>query len=80
MIYAYTLSKLKISKIDLNSTNPKQLELSVLKAKANLIFDEIGISKNKTIHKRILERLMLLGEDDIHLLLSISSKMEEKLK
>jgi tRNA/rRNA methyltransferase len=80
MIYAYTLSKLKISKFDLKSTNPKASELKVLKSKANSIFDEIGISKNKTIHKRILERLMLLGEDDIHLLLSISSKIEAKLK
>jgi hypothetical protein len=38
------------------------------------------IGKYSSIYKRIMERLMILGEKDIHLLLSIEHKLNEKLK
>ncbi len=79
MIYAYTLSQL-----DYKEKNPDQEtnqdELNILKTKTETILKDIGFKKDTAIYNRILERLMILGETDIHLLLSIEHKILEKLK
>ena len=79
MIYAYTLSMLEYDnkkpdqKID-------QAELKILKTKSKKILSEIGFVKDSSIYNRIMERLMILGETDIHLLLSIEHKINVALK
>jgi tRNA/rRNA methyltransferase len=79
MIYAYTLSML-----DLEEKKPaqktEQAELNILKTKTENILAHIGFKKDSPIYNRILERFMILGETDIHLLLSIEHKLEENLK
>lgn len=79
MIYAYTLSQL-----DYEEKSPdlqaNQDELNILKTKSENILSEIGFKKDTAIYNRIMERLMILGETDIHLLLSIEHKIEKKLK
>ena len=79
MIYAYTLSMLNYEErkpnIEIN-----QAELNTLKTKTENILSEIGFIKNSNIYNRIMERLMILGETDIHLLLSIENKIKEALK
>jgi len=79
MIYAYTLSML-----NLDEKKPEQkieqAELNILKTKTENILTHIGFKKNSAIYSRIQERLMILGETDIHLLLSIEHKLEENLK
>jgi tRNA/rRNA methyltransferase len=71
MIYAYALSALnlgassKASNIDANASEQK-----VLKHKAEELLDTLEITRNTNLSRRMMERLMLAGEDDIHLFLS----------
>jgi len=79
MIYAYTLSMLdyEIKKPDQKTD---QAELNILKTKTKTILSDIGFKEDSNIYNRIMERLMILGEKDIHLLLSIEHKILETLK
>lgn len=78
MIYAYTLSQLEY-----DEKNPDQKtnqdELNTLKTKTENILLNIGFKKDTAIYNRIMERLMILGETDIHLLLSIEHKIDQAL-
>lgn len=78
MIYAYTLSGLTLKNKE-NTKNFRNEEgLKELKRRIKIIFEDLGIDKNPTLHDRIMERLSLLSEDDIHLLHSFSNKYQEK--
>ncbi|MCG8411165.1 MAG: tRNA/rRNA methyltransferase [Bacteroidales bacterium] len=74
MIYAYTLSMLNYNdskkEDEINGT-----ELNILKNQTENILQKIGFTENSNIYNRIMERLMILGETDIHLLLSIENKI-----
>jgi tRNA/rRNA methyltransferase len=79
MIYTYILSQLEYEeKIPDQKTNRD--ELNTLKTKTKTILRDIGFKKETAIYNRIMERLMILGETDIHLLLSIEHKIQEALK
>lgn len=78
MIYAYTLSELEYEE-SVNSKKANQNELKVLKVQTETILEKIGFKEDSAIYNRIMERLMLLGETDIHLLLSIENKLNQKL-
>ena len=78
MVYAYTLSMLDIKEqITDQSINPS--ELNMLKTKTEGILTRIGFKKDTAIYNRIMERLMILGETDIHLLFSIENKIDQAL-
>lgn len=79
MIYAYTLSMLDYEEKK-PDTEINQAELNTLKTKTENILFEIGFIKDSNIYNRIMERLMILGETDIHLLLSIENKIKEAIK
>jgi len=79
MIYAYTLSMLEF-KEEKPGQRVNQAELNTLKIKTENILSHIGFKKDTAIYNRIMERLMILGETDIHLLLSIEHKLKEKIK
>ena len=77
MIYAYTLSMLEFDdKSDDKSINPK--EFKALHDKVETTLTAIGFKKDTAIYNRILERLSVLGETDIHLLHSVCNKLSEK--
>ena len=77
MIYAYTLSMLEFDdKSDDKSINPK--EFKALHDKVETTLTAIGFKKDTAIYNRILERLSVLGETDIHLLHSVCNKLGEK--
>jgi len=57
-----------------------QAELILLKNKTKDLLATIGFKEDSAIYNRIMERLMLLGEIDIHLLLSIENKIYKKLR
>ena len=78
MIYAYTLSMLD-NKEKTTDQNINFAELNVLKTKTEDILTRIGFKKDSAIYNRIMERLMILGETDIHLLLSIEHKIDQAL-
>lgn len=79
MIYAYTLSQLNIEE-SIETETVNQNELKVLKEQTESILQKIGFKESSAIYNRIMERLMLLGETDIHLLLSIENKLNNLLK
>ena len=80
MIYAYTLSMLEYEEEVQPVKESNQAELNILKTKTENILSDIGFVNDSPIYNRIMERLMILGEKDIHLLLSIEHKLNEKLK
>jgi tRNA/rRNA methyltransferase len=79
MIYAYTLSMLEYEEKEPDQKSD-QTELTILRNKTENILGDIGFKKDSNIYNRIMERLMILGETDIHLLLSIEHKINETLK
>ncbi len=70
MIYAYELSRLNVTP-QVEKKVRKEDEFRNLKQKVGLFLTENQISRNQVLYNRILERLSLLGEEDIHLLLSV---------
>jgi len=79
MIYAYTLSMLNYDKEEMPDQEADQAELIILKNKTKDLLATIGFKDDSAIYNRIMERLMLLGETDIHLLLSIENKISDEL-
>jgi tRNA/rRNA methyltransferase len=79
MLYAYELSNLE-------RTNEPYREgygsdsFKQLKSKITGILHSLGINENDNRFGRILERLAFLENDDIHLLHTLSSLIDEKLK
>lgn len=80
MIYAYTLSMLEYDEEEKPDQESNQAELNILKTNTENMLSEIGFVNDSSIYNRIMERLMILGEKDIHLLLSIEHKINEKIK
>lgn len=76
MIYAYTLSMLELNKIKPDQ-KINQDELNTLKTKTQDILQCVGFKEESAIYNRIMERLMILGEKDIHLLLSVEHKIKD---
>lgn len=78
MIYAYTLSMFDDDKKE-PGQKADRAELITLKNKTIDLLSTIGFKENTAIYNRIMERLMILGETDVHLLLSIENKINNKL-
>jgi len=74
MIYAYTLSMLEFDK-EIGKKQPTENEFNNLKSKVETILTEIGFKSDSAIYNRIMERLSVLGETDIHLLHSVCNKL-----
>jgi tRNA/rRNA methyltransferase len=79
MIYAYNLSRLNFDKKEMPDQKVDQAELITLKNKTKDLLATIGFKEDSAIYNRIMERLMILGETDIHLLLSIENKITDEL-
>lgn len=75
MLYAYELSKLEQQSIVPTHDENK---FSILKERADQLLNQLGISKNPTLYHRILERLAIVGSDDMNLLLSVLEKWQKK--
>ena len=80
MIYAHIFSVYSIPQkndiplsVDLN-------EQRILKSKAMVLLEEIEVTKNPNLYRRMTERLMQINEDDIHLFLSFHRYLKRKLK
>ena len=77
MIYSFQLADLG-KKSDGPVQELSQEGLKELKIKVINLLVDIEINRNQVLFSRILERLMLLGEDDIHLLHSVMNKLQDK--
>ena len=78
MIYSYSLSKLAISTHHTNKEFKQENSLKALKDRTIQVLASIGIEQDDTIYGRIMERLMLIGEEDVNLLHTITSKIITK--
>jgi len=78
MVYAYILSYLILKPGGIMRSIRNEEGLKELKRKTDIILTNLAIDKNPTLYHRIMERLIILGEDDIHLLHSIANKFQEK--
>ena len=78
MIYAYTLSPLVLDKPEKRGKKVGKSQARVLKENASRIMKEVGIKPN--IFGRIMERLSVLGDGDIHLLHSLCNKLIQRIE
>jgi len=78
MVYAYLLSSRKVLPTP-EGAPFKKSELQVLKNKVKKLLPLIGLPNTTNIHHRILERLMHITHDDVHLLHSICNEVLKKL-
>lgn len=67
MVYAATLSKLTLNHAIKKQHTVTGDELRIVRAKALQVLADTEIPEHHIIHRRIMERLMLMGIDDIHL-------------
>ncbi|WP_372772027.1 tRNA/rRNA methyltransferase [Mangrovibacterium sp.] len=79
MLYAYELSQLHQSEHELAKQEVNENGFRALKEKSSQLLLELDFKTESAIYPRILERLNLLGEGDIHLLHSICNKYFEKM-
>ncbi len=67
MVYASMLSKLTLNHSQKIQTIPTKDELAIVREKALQVLSDVDIPEGHIIHRRIMERLMLLKHDDMHL-------------
>ncbi|MDD3877449.1 MAG: tRNA/rRNA methyltransferase [Bacteroidales bacterium] len=70
MLYAYELSALKKTVVK-EKKLPDRGKIDVLNQNIYLILESTGLSKNRNLSQRIIERINLLGDDDAGLMLSV---------
>ncbi len=80
MIYAYIASGYDTPEDDTPPTLPNPESYLSLRQRIIEILDQTAIGENKTLLNRIMERVALLEDDDIHLLHSITHEISLKLK
>lgn len=78
MIYAYELSGI-LQEVS-EKIYGESSSYAILKRKSIDILKHLEIDRNPNLFYRILERLALLNEEDVHLLLSFCEKFEKKIK
>ena len=67
MVYATYLSKLTMSYASKKQPDVAEAELPVIRTKALQVLADVGMDPDGIIHRRIMERLMLMGKDDLNL-------------
>ncbi len=67
MVYAATLSKLTLNLAPKKKHPATGDELMIVREKALQVLADVNIPEHHIIHRRIMERLMLLDVDDMHL-------------
>lgn len=77
MLYAYELSELEAPQK--KPTFDEKNSINVLKHKVEELLQHIDMKEDSNIYTRILERLMLLSDTDVHLLHSICNKISKKI-
>jgi len=76
MIYAYTLFDLSFPEETGRVSPERENEFRRVMDKSKDILIKLGVDRSPALYNRILERLALLGEEDIHLLLSVLGRMK----
>lgn len=81
MLYAYTLSKININEINENHKKfPKNEEFKKLLKRSSMLLENSGLDTSSNIYNRIMERLSLVGGEDVRLFHSALNLIEKKIK
>lgn len=80
MVYAYQLSEFAGKKTTKAKREVNKNEWLALKEKSEMLLPLIGIKSDTLIYSRIMDRLALLGDTDIHLMHSVISRMDKTLQ
>ena len=75
MIYAYLLTDVSQQMDEYEKGTQIPSSYPPLKKRVRNILDQTRIKENQTLYNRIMERVALLGEDDIHLLHSVTEQL-----
>ncbi len=67
MVYALVLSELSLQHNPKKQHTPSDDELTVVRQKAKQVLADVTIPDDHIIYRRIMERLMMLNKDDMHL-------------
>ncbi|MFC2113534.1 tRNA/rRNA methyltransferase [Bacteroidota bacterium] len=76
MIYAYTLADLSVIEESGRVSPEREKKFSAMMDKSKDMLVKLGVDRSPALYNRILERLALLGEEDIHILLSVLGRMK----
>ena len=75
MLYAYTLAELAGNRKEQKPPGRDENEFRTMMERSKELLRRIEADRNPALYNRILERIALLGEEDIHLLLSVLAKI-----
>ncbi len=78
MLYAYSLSPLALGERKPPKKNTDPSQYRILKNTVIQLMKKTGVKMN--IHNRIVERLGVLGDQDIHLLLSVCHMLSQEIE
>ncbi len=67
MVYASVLSEITLHHKQKKQHHPTSDELSIVREKAQQVLADVAILNDHIIYRRIMERLMMLNKDDMHL-------------
>ncbi|MBN2274364.1 MAG: tRNA/rRNA methyltransferase [Bacteroidales bacterium] len=76
MIFAYELLKMNAGGHPGSSIKEGDLSFRAVQGQLENILSSLGIKSNETLYNRILERINIAGEEDLHLLCSVGKYFE----
>jgi len=79
MLYAYEFSALILPEEKRISKSPTNTEQKIMKKHAEHMLELLEIKRNPNLYRRMMERLMQVNEDDLHLLLSFHKHLTRKI-
>ncbi len=81
MLYAYNLSKFNkfIEKSDEKKDKPQENEFKTLISRSSNLFKNAGLDEESIIYNRIMERLAIVGEEDVRLFHSVLNLLEKRI-
>jgi tRNA/rRNA methyltransferase len=78
MIFAYELSALNLKSRSADENNPSIPVYAATRRRVAEILSSLGMNTNQALYNRIMERVSIMGEDDIHLVCSICKFLENR--
>jgi tRNA/rRNA methyltransferase len=81
MIYSYILSGIKKELLPMQSgSSANKNEVKAAEEKIRQLLDQTSVANRPALYNRIIERFHLLGEKDVHLVLSVANGLIENRK
>lgn len=76
MIYAYTLANLPTHELSKGVSPSGEGEFKTMMDRTKSVLTKLEMDRSPALYNRVLERVAMLGEDDVHLLLSVLARIE----